>query len=183
LLDRFVIWNSYLKKKVHLIACGGTAMTLLGIKDSTKDIDLIVPDAKEYEYLTKSLKAIGYVQTGAHRWKSEDIFVFDIFKGNFVHTTELIEPPLKEGNHILFKEMSFICLGVLNDYDLIISKLFRGTQVDIDDCLALVKYRGAAIDLKNLEGRYRETASYSISENKINRNLDLFLERIKEGIQ
>jgi len=46
-------------------------------------------------------------------------------------------------------------------------KLFRGTQVDIDDCLALVKYRGAAIDLKNLEGRFRETASYSISEDKI----------------
>ena len=42
-------------------------MTLLGIKDSTKDIYLIVPDAKEYEYLTKSLKAIGYVQTGAHK--------------------------------------------------------------------------------------------------------------------
>jgi hypothetical protein len=43
-------------------------MTLLGIKNSTKDIDLIVPDVKEYEYLTKSLKAIGYIQAGAHRW-------------------------------------------------------------------------------------------------------------------
>ena len=181
LLDRFVIWNSYLKRKVHLITCGGTAMTLLGIKDSTKDIDLIVPDVKEYEYLIRSLKVIGYVQTGAYRWKLEDTSIFDIFKGNFVHTTELIESPLKEGNHALFKEMSFIYLGVLNDYDLIISKLFRGTQVDIDDCLALVKYRGVAIDLEKLEGRYRETASYSISEDKTNRNLNLFLERIKEG--
>lgn len=98
-----------------------------------------------------------------------------------MHTTELIVSPLREGNHALFKEMSFLYLGVLNDYDLIISKLFRGTQVDIDDCLALVKYRGVAIDVKKLEGRYKETASYSISEDKINRNLDLFLERIKEG--
>ncbi len=40
LLDTFSAWDSYLKRKVHLIACGGTALTLLGVKDSTKDIDL-----------------------------------------------------------------------------------------------------------------------------------------------
>lgn len=51
LFDRFSAWSSYLKRKVRLIACGGTAMTLLGIRDSTKDIDLIVPDTKEYKYL------------------------------------------------------------------------------------------------------------------------------------
>lgn len=37
-------------------------MTLLGIKDSTKDIDLIVPDTKEYKYLIGMLEALGYVK-------------------------------------------------------------------------------------------------------------------------
>jgi len=37
-------WNAFLKRKVRLVACGGTALTLLGIKPSTKDIDLMVPD-------------------------------------------------------------------------------------------------------------------------------------------
>jgi len=51
LLDRIGAWDGFLRKKVHLIACGGTALTLLNIKPSTKDIDLIVPDVTEHKYL------------------------------------------------------------------------------------------------------------------------------------
>jgi hypothetical protein len=36
-------WNQFLKRKVHLVACGGTAMTLMGVKPSTKDVDFIAP--------------------------------------------------------------------------------------------------------------------------------------------
>ena len=43
LLDTLSGWNGFLKKKVHLIACGGTAMTLIGVKASTKDVDFVVP--------------------------------------------------------------------------------------------------------------------------------------------
>ncbi len=52
LLERLTIWNNYLKRTMLLVACGGTALTLLGIKPSTKDIDLIVPH-KDFKYLTK----------------------------------------------------------------------------------------------------------------------------------
>ena len=72
-------------------------------------------------------------------WAREDGFVFDLFRGNAVHTTQLLESPLRKGNHTLIKEFNHIYLGVLNYYDIIISKLFRGTAVDVDDCLALVK--------------------------------------------
>jgi hypothetical protein len=41
LLDVLGQWNTFLKRKVHLIACGGTALTLLGVKESTKDIDFM----------------------------------------------------------------------------------------------------------------------------------------------
>jgi len=44
LLARLADWDSFLKKRVRLIACGGTALTLLNIKPSTEDIDLIVPE-------------------------------------------------------------------------------------------------------------------------------------------
>ena len=43
LLDILGNWNRFLKRKVHLIACGGTAMTLLGVKPSTKDVDFMAP--------------------------------------------------------------------------------------------------------------------------------------------
>ncbi len=58
LLDIMVEWNRFLKRRVHLIACGGTAMTLLGVKPSTKDVDFMVPNIKEFIYLTKQLKAL-----------------------------------------------------------------------------------------------------------------------------
>ena len=60
LYDRLGGWNGFLKRKVNLIACGGTALTLLGIKPSTKDIDLLVPDITEHRYLIKTLEQLGY---------------------------------------------------------------------------------------------------------------------------
>jgi hypothetical protein len=53
--------------------------------------------------------------------------------------------------------------------------------VDIEDCLALIAFRGGTIDFKKLIERYRETAAYTISEEKVNRNLDFFLERARGG--
>ena len=55
-------WNRFLRRKVQLIACGGTAMILIGVKPSTKDVDFMVPMAREYAYLTKQLKDLGYRQ-------------------------------------------------------------------------------------------------------------------------
>jgi len=54
--------------------------------------------------------------------------------------------------------------------------------VDVEDCLALLRYKGVAIDPKRLEDRYRETASYSISEDKMIRNLELFLKTMKKEL-
>lgn len=31
LLDNLVVWDGFLRRPVHLIACGGTSMTLLGV--------------------------------------------------------------------------------------------------------------------------------------------------------
>lgn len=56
LLNIISAWDAFLKRKVYLIACGGTALTLLGVKPSTKDIDLIVPNPDEHEYLVSILK-------------------------------------------------------------------------------------------------------------------------------
>jgi len=41
LLDVLGQWNAFFKRKIHLIACGGTALTLLDIKQSTKDVDFL----------------------------------------------------------------------------------------------------------------------------------------------
>lgn len=179
LLNHIGIWNDYLKKRVSLIACGGTAMTLLGVKDSTKDIDLIVPVIEEYNYLIGILEQIGYKSVSGVGWSREGGFIFDIFRGKSIHTTELLESPLDSKNHILVKEFSYVYFGVLNYYDIIISKLFRGTTVDIDDCISLVEAKREEIDLALLEKRYKETASYETAEERVNKNLESFLRKLK----
>lgn len=173
LLDALSLWNGFLKKKVHLIACGGTALTLLGIKESTKDVDFIVPVEAEHSYLLKVLRQLGYKQTTGSGWNRKgDSYIFDLFGGKRIHTTDLLESPLKKNNHIFIKELTHIYIGVLNYYDLIISKLFRGSGVDFEDCLALMRTRKEEIKIDVLNARFMETAKYDVSENKIIKNLE-----------
>jgi hypothetical protein len=167
---------------VHLIACGGTALTLLGVKDSTKDIDLLVPGEDEHDYLVNILKQLGYKSASGWGWSRDDGFIFDLFRGNSIHTTQLLESPLKEGNHTLVKEFSRIYLGVLNYYDIIISKLFRGTAIDNEDCLALLKSKKSEIDMDKLDKRFKETASYDVSEESVIKNWEHFLTLVKKGV-
>lgn len=183
LLDRISVWDSFLNRAVHLIACGGTALTLLNLKPSTKDIDLMVPNLAEYDYLIGILKQLGYKSASGWGWAREDGFIFDLFKGKAVHTTELLESPLDRGNHIPVKEFNKIYLGVLNYYDIIISKLFRAASVDLDDCLLLVRSKKKDIDFRLLEKRFRETASFDISQDKVNKNFEHFSKILKkEGL-
>jgi hypothetical protein len=153
-------------------------MTLLGVKPSTKDIDFLVPQEKEYDYLIKTLGEIGYKPVTGYGWAKDQGFIFDLFKGKRVFTTELLDSPLAGDRNIKIAELSRIYLGVLNYYDLIISKLFRGSTVDFDDCRLLLKTKKNEIDIKKLTARFKETASYDTSEDKANKNLTVFLKSL-----
>ena len=143
-----------------------------------------MPNTGEHKYLVDILKQLGYKSASGSGWSREDGFIFDLFRGKRVHTTELLDSPLDVDNNISMKEFSYIYLGVLNYYDIIITKLFRATSVDIDHCMVLMKAKKADMDIKRLIERFRETASFDISEEKVNKNLDHFLNLLKkEGFQ
>jgi hypothetical protein len=180
LLNILSIWNRYLKRKVHLIACGGTALTLLNIKESTIDIDLLIPNLDEYEYLLKTLIDLGYEQKTGTGWQKDRGFRFDLFPGKRIFITELLESPIDKGNHILFKEFTSIYLGILNYYDLIISKLFRFTPIDREDCLTLILKKADEIDLERLTSRFYETSSYDISDENNRKNFEIFLRLLQD---
>jgi hypothetical protein len=78
------------------------------------------------------------------------------------------------------REFERIYFGVLNYYDIIISKLYRASSVDVDDCLSLVKSKSKDIDIKQLESRFRETALYDVSTEKVNKHFDYFLRVLKK---
>ena len=57
------------------------------------------------------------------------------------------------------------------------------TEIDNEDCLVLVKNKRQEIDLIRLEERFRKTASYDISEDKVIQNWEYFVKLLlKEGL-
>lgn len=85
LLETIDNWEHLINFKVNLIGCGGTALTLLAIKDSTKDIDHIVPFPRQYEKLMKFLRALGYEEKGGGFVHSDDpYFSYQFWSGNRV---------------------------------------------------------------------------------------------------
>jgi hypothetical protein len=181
LLETLGEWNRFLKRKVHLIACGGTAMTLLGIKPSTKDVDFMTPDVREYNYLTGQLQQLGYHQITGSGWRRKgEIFHFDLFAGNRIHTTELIESPLAAGRNTRMAEYSHLYIGILNDEDLICSKLMRGTRVDFDDCLMLARAHAQSLNPERLRQHYQALISYDVAQERLRPNIDHFLELLNQ---
>ena len=143
---------------------------------------MLVPAVGEYDYLIKTLKQLGYQPSSGYGWQRPgEAFIFDLFRGKRVHTTELLESPLEEQNHILVKELSYIYIGVLNLYDLMVSKLFRGTSVDVDDCLTLFKARHEDIKMDLLRERYIETAKFDIAEDKLIKAWEHYEQAFKKG--
>lgn len=184
LLSTLSIWDGYLARKIHLIACGGTALTLLNIKESTKDVDFIIPEEGEYRYLIRVLKDLGYESKTGAGWAKDEGFIFELYNGKRVFTTELLESPLKEGNNTPLKEFNHIYLGILNYYDLIISKIFRASSLDIVDCLELFKIKYTEIGIEKLKDRFYETSSYDTADGKNKKNFKYFLDILqKEGFK
>jgi hypothetical protein len=172
-------WEHLINFKVNLIGCGGTALTLLEIKDSTKDIDFIVPVVKEYERLMKFLRSLGYEEKGGGLAHPDDpYFLYQFWVGNRVFTTDLLDPPLDPGKNIPIKKWRHIYLGALNLQDLIITKMFRGMQVDVDDCVAV--FAISEIDPEELLKRYAETAKYDLNPEKMIQNFNVFAEALLE---
>ena len=179
LMDTLDNWDSLMNFRVRLIACGGTALTLLKIKDSTKDIDFIVPEENEYQRLMKFLKRLNYGEKGGGIAHEDDPnFIYQFWCGNRVFTTDLLDSPLEDGKHILIKKWTHIYLGVLNLIDLIITKMFRGNQVDKDDCIAA--FATGQVNADELFDRYSETARYDLNPDKVMQNFSSLAEGLSE---
>lgn len=173
LLETLENWDSLMNFRVRLIACGGTALTLLNIKESTKDVDFLVPNVREHQRLMRFLKDIGYEEKGGGLGHSDDpYFLYQFWSGNRVFMTELEESPLLEGNHIFIHQWSHIYLGALNLIDLIITKIFRATSVDMDDCAAVLAT--GRVDLTELLERYVDAANYDVNPERMMQNFLAF---------
>jgi hypothetical protein len=175
-------WDRRLKSQIFLAACGGTALTLYGHKESTKDVDFLVPDPRHYNLLVKTITKLGYKPATGNGFKHPyQPWIFDLFRGQTVFQTSLLDPIQEEGKHRIIKKYKRITLACLNPDDLIISKMFRGDQVDVQDSIVMIK--AESIDLGKLAQRYKETAGYYYDSPKCKKNLTYLIEDLeKENI-
>ena len=71
-----------IKEEIILIAVGGTAMTLLNLKESTKDIDFCTPSKKQKDSFIKVAK--------------DSKFKIDIWYDGYIFTLQLPEDYIKK---------------------------------------------------------------------------------------
>jgi Nucleotidyltransferase of unknown function (DUF6036) len=124
LFDFLSVLNEDLTKNIILVAAGGTAMTLLDLKSSTIDIDFTIPgcDMIEFEQVLKSNPS-GYK---IDRWTDGCVFCQTLPK-------DYLEKSIK------IKEFSHISLRALQLVDIIVTKIGRLNDRDMQDIESCIK--------------------------------------------
>ncbi|HLC71789.1 MAG TPA: DUF6036 family nucleotidyltransferase [Candidatus Nanoarchaeia archaeon] len=149
--------STFVEEKVQMYALGGTALTILGIKPSTLDIDINIDSSKQYNYLCKVFGQIGFKRMGTIRWLTQEGLVFDVFYGSNILGTELLPDCLEQSKFI--RSFGLMELYTLSPYDIIISKLARGDERDFNDIRRILEKE--KIDLRTLILRYQKTMERS----------------------
>jgi len=125
LLDFLEVLDKEVTKKITLVAVGGTAMTLLDIKSSTIDIDFTIPK----QYVQEFEEALKKVPHGFRidYWIDGSVFS-QILPDDYLKKSILIKTKLKN-----------IKLKVLNTIDIVVTKIGRLDERDLQDIKACIE--------------------------------------------
>ena len=168
--------SKFIEKEIKMYVLGGTALTILNIKKSTRDVDINIESNSEYKYICKIFEQIGFEKKGPIRWFTQEGMAFDIFHGSYILGTDLLPDCLEKSKFI--KSFGNIKLYTLPLEDIIISKLARGDSRDFEDIKMILKNK--KINLKDFVQRYKETMETSIVANYKQKLLDLIKIKFKE---
>ena len=143
-----------LKKHILVVAVGGTAMTLLGLKSSTVDVDFCV-NSEDKEELEAAISGT---------------FKVDIFVDGYIFSEQLPDDYMSKAKEII--EMKNITLKALSPTDIIITKAARLNARDEEDIEALAKH----VDKEILVKRFKIVVkTYAGSEKQYNENFNHIL--------
>lgn len=74
--------SKFVDKKINIYALGGTALTILKIKNSTLDVDINIDTYKEFKYISNIFEQIGFKKINEMRWITQEGLAFDLFHGS-----------------------------------------------------------------------------------------------------
>jgi len=149
-----------LDRKISLIAVGGTAMTILGLKPSTMDVDFNVASKEEMEALRHALRATPHG------------FKVDLFVGGLIFSQQLPDDYIGQCIHVA--TLGRISLSALHPLDIVATKIGRlaaRDEEDIADCIR--KYR---LKRSDVESR-AQSVQYIGNEGNYEANLRAVLKR------
>ncbi len=124
LLDFLGEIDKEFKRKIVVVAVGGTAMTLLKAKSSTIDVDFTIPG----EYFEEFQQAINNVRPG---------FRVDLYHDGAVFINMLPDDYLKRSK-LIKTRLKNIELRALNPVDIVVTKIGRlddRDKQDIESCI------------------------------------------------
>ena len=153
--------DSKLKNKLILMAIGGTAMTLLDLKESTIDIDFDISKENYDEFKNLVLQS--------------KKFRVDIFTKGYIFSEQLPNDYIDFASNYNFKFKNII-LKILNPIDIILTKSARYNARDEEDIAILVKK--IKIDESKLKERFQIIfKSYAGFETAFKDNFDFILKK------
>ena len=124
LFDFLTILNEELEKNITIVTVGGTAMTLLDIKSSTIDIDFTIPSTDKHEF-DKAMLGI-----------QPDLKI-DVYMDGWIFSQGLPSDYLEKS--IKIKEFDKILLLALNPIDIVVTKIGRLDERDLQDIERCIK--------------------------------------------
>lgn len=145
-----------LDKRIILVAVGGTAMTLLGLKPTTRDIDFCIASKDEKEFK----KAL------------DKKFIVHVFTDGYIFSEQLPSDYVSMSKSIA--KLKNIDLKALNPIDIIITKAARLNARDEEDIEALAKHAKKEDIIK----RFKEVVkTYAGDENLYRDNFNHIIKR------
>ncbi len=140
-----------LKKELVVYAVGGTAMMFHGIKDTTKDIDLVFDDEKSRKHFKDSAISLGYkefdsvIVYGAEK-ENQPIMLtrgkgeaerFDLFNHNVI--SFFFSETMKKRAENIVEFGGKLVLKIADVHDLILMKCATDRQKDVEDVKTIVE--------------------------------------------
>ncbi|MBI3032067.1 hypothetical protein HYY69_01220 [Candidatus Woesearchaeota archaeon] len=150
----------FIDEPLTIVALGGTALTLLDLKSSTRDLDFII-SSKSYRLLLPLFKSLGFKEIAEKRWLTTDGLIIDIYLDDYIVNVQLVKP--SKDASVILREFDQITLRALNFYDICITKIDRGDARDFEDIKHILEKTDTKISL--LIRKFILTMDISESEN------------------
>jgi len=170
-----------LDQKVQVLLIGGAVLLELGLKDSTKDIDVVCRNKEDKEALLLAANSLGFeliepqkrhARLGVNRLAVKGMRNLDVFASRISYDFELSEPMWQRT--IASRTFGNLLVRDASQEDILIMKLIANREGDADDCAALI---GTGLDFdavyEEIERQYRKAGEM---EQKI------WITYIEEGI-